>query len=570
MSLSHESRVTNLVHEIFVQFDITENKLAFEMRLKGTPKDDSQPHFSIEFINDLSILTIDELNGTWSDDLLTEIIILKNVDVLVSQIPECKTIQLRLSEDEVKIQRCGFMFNLVALEIFKTGESLYNHFGYKKPSYNSDKEENDKIRNMPLKDAIRLLDTKMVCKSSNRTGEMVKFTKKYPYFDDNFTKIITKIVITPSAAIQITVADFVRRVFELIEKFPKTTHDCDPKTTDTARQAVYVIKAFGELLTFPDSGTVFIKDMQFEQFEQQISVIRRAVQTVFKDFIIKEFGDKHDYSYIKYKISDKTTNRDCLILKFTKHDFIERHLIERHLIERGLVEQDESPPHDPKYEGFTVLHIGSLSKCGANSGTALLAFVDELAQSIPFIEYKTLTDASQLKKCNKDVALAHLTILANDTAESWYGSNGYKSPKHGSVIAHNKKLQNINLFTLLDALVEDTPDYNVKSQIIDAYPESTPQMTVKDFFIMVKRKIHSFPEENCTDEQNKQIEALNKLKYGMIKISNKQYKFNYYDYKHLFKPVIRTGGYKRGTKKRGTKKRGTKNRGTKKRGTKKR
>jgi hypothetical protein len=550
--------VTDLVHEIFVQFDIIENKLAFEMRLKGTPKDDSQPHFSIEFINDLSILTIHELNGTWSDDLLTEIIILKNVDVLVSQIPECKTIQLRLSEDEVKIQRCGFMFNLVALEIFKTGESLYNHFGYKIPSYHSDKEENDKIRNMPLKDAIRLLDKKKVWKSSNRTGEMVKFIEKYPYFNDNFMKIITKIGITPTDAIEIKVMDFVMIVFQLIEKFPKTTCETDVKMIDTARQAVYVINAFGELLTFPDSGTIFIKDMQFEQ---QIPVIRRAVQTVFKDFIIKEFGDKHNYhSYIKYKISDKTTNRDCLILEFTKHDFIERHLIER-----DLVEPDESPPHDPKYEGFTVLHIGSLSKCGANSGTALLAFVDELAQSIPFIEYKTLTDASQLKKCNKDVALAHLTILANDTAESWYGSNGYKSPKHGSVIAHNKKLQNINLFTLLDALVEDTPDYNVKSQIIDAYPESNPEMTVKDFFIMVKRKIHSFPEENCTDEQNKQIEALNKLKYGMIKISNKQYKFNYYDYKHLFKPVIRTGGYKRGTKKRGTKKRGTKKRGTKKR-----
>lgn len=559
MSLSHDSRVTDLVHENFVQFDIEKHELAFEMRLKDTPKDDSQPHFRIEFSKDLSILTIRELNGTWSDDLLTEIIILKNVDVLVSRIPECKIIQLRLIEDEVKIKRCGFMFNLVALEIFKTGESLYNHFGYKIPSYHSDKEANDKIRNMPIKDTPRLLNTKMVWKSSNRTGNMVKFIEKYPYFNNNFMKIITKIGITPTAAIEIKVMDFVMIVFQLIEKFPKTTCENDVKMIDTARQAVYVINAFGELLTFPDSGTAFIKDMQFEQ---QIPVIRRAVQTVFKDFIIKEFGDEHDYhSYIKYKISDKTTNSDCLILEFTKHDFIERYLIERDLDK----EPYESPPHDPKYEGFTVLHIGSLSKCGANSGTALLAYVDELAQLIPFIEYKTLTDASQLKKCNKNVALPHLTILANDTAESWYGSNGYKSPNHGSVIAHNKKLQNINLFTLLDALVEDTPDYNVKLQIIDAYPESNPEMTVKDFFTMVKRKIHSFPEENCTDEQNKQIEALNTLKSGMCKISNKQYKFNYYDYRHLFKPVIRTGGYKRRTKKRGTKKRRTKKRRTKKR-----
>jgi hypothetical protein len=560
MSLSHESRVTVLVHESFFQFDIDkhEHELAFEMRLKDTPKDDSQPHFRIEFSKDLSILTIHELNGTWSDDLLTEIIILNNVDVLVSRIPECKIIQLTLIEDQVKIKRCGFMFNLVALEIFKTGESLYNHFGYKIPSYNSDKEANDKIRNMPLKDTPRLLNTKMVWQSSNRTGNMVKFIEKYPYFNENFTKIITKIGITSTAAFEIKVMDFVMIVFQLIEKFPKTTCETDVKMIDTARQAVYVINAFGELLTFPDSGTAFIKDVQFEQ---QIPVIRCAVQTVFKDFIIKEFVDEDDYhSYIKYKISDKTTNSDCLILEFTKHDFIERYLIER-----DLVEPYESPPHDPKYEGFTVLHIGSLSKCGANSGTALLAYVDELAQLIPFIEYKTLTDASQLKKCNKNVALPHLTTLANDTAESWYGSNGYKSPKHGSVIAHNKKLQNINLFTLLDALVEDTPDYNVKLQIIDAYPESNPEMTVKDFFTMVKRKIHSFPEENCTDEQNKQIEALNTLKYGMCKISNKQYKFNYYDYRHLFKPVIRTGGYKRRTKKRRTKKRRTKKRRTKKR-----
>jgi len=490
MSLSHESRVTVLVHESFFQFDIDkhEHELAFEMRLKDTPKNDSQPHFRIEFSKDLTILTIHELNGTWSDDLLTEIIILNNVDVLVSRIPECKIIQLRLIEDEVKIKRCGFMFNLVALEIFKTGESLYNHFGYKIPSYNSDKEANDKIRNMPLKDTPRLLNTKMVWQSSNRTGNMVKFIEKYQYFNDNLTKIITKIGITSTAAFEIKVMDFVMIVFQLIEKFPKTTCETDVKMIDTARQAVYVINAFGELLTFPDSGTAFIKDIQFEQ---QIPVIRCAVQTVFKDFIIKEFGDEHDYhSYIKYKISDKTTNSDCLILEFTKHDFIERYLIER-----DLVEPYESPPHDPKYEGFTVLHIRSLSKCGANSGTALLAYVDELAQLIPFIEYKTLTDASQLKKCDKNVALPHLTALANDAAESWYGSNGYKSPKHGSVIAHNKKLQNINLFTLLDALVEDTPDYNVKLQIIDAYPESNPEMTVKDFSQWSREKFIRFQKK---------------------------------------------------------------------------
>jgi hypothetical protein len=73
---------------------------------------------------------------------------------------------------------------------------------------------------------------------------------------------------------------------------------------------------------------------------------------------------------------------------------------------------------------------------------------------------------------------------------------------------------------------------------------------------MISDQISSFPEEKCTVEQNKKIEALDGLMSAMENSSDFKLKQN----KDLLKRVSH-GGYKRATKKRATKKRG----GTKKR-----
>jgi hypothetical protein len=111
-------------------------------------------------------------------------------------------------------------------------------------------------------------------------------------------------------------------------------------------------------------------------------------------------------------------------------------------------------------------------------------------------------------------------------------------------------------------------DPSVKTDIVEAFPELDHGMTVHDCFKMISDQISSFPEKGCSEEQNKKIEALDRLMSVMMakRLSDFQVK----QHRYLLKRVSH-GGYKRVTKKRGgTKKRITKKRITKKRATKKR
>jgi cation transport ATPase len=99
---------------------------------------------------------------------------------------------------------------------------------------------------------------------------------------------------------------------------------------------------------------------------------------------------------------------------------------------------------------------------------------------------------------------------------------------------------------------------SIGSNIMEAFPElDVHGMTVHDCFKMMSDKIRSFPEkkEECSEAQNKKIEALTKLMSAMNNSSDFKLEQN----KHLLKRVSR-GGYKRATKKRATKKRATKKR----------
>jgi len=291
--------------------------------------------------------------------------------------------------------------------------------------------------------------------------------------------------------------------------------------------------------TFPtkDMPRLFTKIMQFEE---QKNIIMKAVRKVFEGFSIDESGD---YLKVRCEITDKRTRQGCLVLEFIEHNFYKEHHGDG-----GDVE------FEPKHEGLVVVYIGSLAKCGANSGNSLLAMVNELAKLIPFVEYIALEDASHLMKCDKTVNLFQLKSLASATGDSWYGYKGYKTRVHADVIRHNMRLRNRNMVELLEVV-----DPSVETDIMEAFPKlDVHGMTVHDCFKMMSDKIRSFPEkeEECSEKQNKKIEALTKLMSAMEHSSDFKLEQN----KHLLKRVSR-GGYKRVTKKRG----GTKKRATKKR-----
>ena len=292
-----------------------------------------------------------------------------------------------------------------------------------------------------------------------------------------------------------------------------------------------------------DMPILFTKIMQFEE---QKHIIMKAVRKVFEGFLIDETGD-----YLKLSYEIKRATQNCLTIEFMKHDFYKDHFLD----DGDDVDMD----FDPSHEGLDVLYIGALNKCGTNNGNSLLALVDALAKSIPFIEYIALLDASRLMKCDKDVNLYQLKILASETGDSWYGSKGYKSQTHDKVMEHNMKLRNKNMDELLKVVGP-----TVESNIMKAFPELDPDMTVHECFKMMSDQIRSFPEGKCTVEQNTKIEALTNLMSAMEKSS-----FKLEPNKDLLKRVSH-GGYKRATKKRATKKRATKKRVTKKRATKKR
>jgi len=541
MSLEdRHNHVNALVRQIFSGVDINneEDPLRFIMKFHSGQKEeeDEGPLFSIEFDENLSKLTIDELNGTWSDDLRNETVLLEKVDELVREIPTCKTIELRLDDTDFFTTRCGHSINLIALQIFETGESFYNQFGYRRLSYNGDKKANDEIRRMTVSKAMEKLLASYI--RDWQRGH-IPFTQKYP----NFSEYMKKITMKSDYALDLK--KYIKNTFKQIKYFPK--EKCAAAENTRAEMVAYVINAFGELLT-ADSGDPFIKEIQFEQ---QKIIIMEAVHKVFEGFFIAEYGD--DYNYfrsVRCKITDKRTGQSCLTLEFVEHDFY-----------KEKYGEDGDMEFHPTHEGLVVLYIESLDKCGENRGNSLLVLVDELAKLIPFIEYIALEDASHLKKCDKTVTLFQLKILASATGDSWYVSKGYKTQTHDEVMAHNMRLRNRNMAELLEVV-----DPSVKTDIMEAFPELDHGMTVHDCFKMISDQISSFPEKGCSEEQNKKIEALDRLMSVMMakRLSDFQVK----QHRYLFKRVLH-GGYKRRTKKRGgTKKRITKKRATKKRWTK--
>lgn len=227
MSAERFERVNQLVHTIFGR-----NFYVFEPhRLRYNIKydwDDDKCCLIFYFDHDLSNLYIVWLSKCGSaHDLRSGTMLLNMVDVLARLIPECKTISL---EDASTVYRCSRHIDLASFTILLTGISWYNHLGYKQASYESDKEHNHGIRNMPISDAVTELLTSPEIKKP-------KFLKYKQELDATF-----------NLANNLTVAEYVKILYEHIKPYPEDK--CIQSNERTAKLASYVINSFRDLLRY--------------------------------------------------------------------------------------------------------------------------------------------------------------------------------------------------------------------------------------------------------------------------------------------------------------------------------
>jgi hypothetical protein len=178
--------------------------------------------------------------------------LLNMVDALARLIPECKTISL---EDASNVYRCSHHIDLASLTILLTGISWYNHLGYKQASYESDKEHNHRIRNMPISDAVTELLTSP------------------DYF--NFITCKTQLDATFNLANNLTVAEYVKILYEHIKPYPEDK--CIQSNECNAKFASYVINSFRDLLRY--SNDVLTKQVEHGKYVP--SFINPSTMTAF-------------------------------------------------------------------------------------------------------------------------------------------------------------------------------------------------------------------------------------------------------------------------------------------------
>ena len=159
----------------------------------------------------------------------------------------------------------------------------------------------------------------------------------------------------------------------------------------------------------------------------------------------------------------------------------------------------------------TVLFVLRIHKCGGDerSGRALITLIDDLAYSIPAVEYIELEDGSYITICNDkrswgniEINLAHLKILTSGL--SWYNSFGYKSLSHDANVLHNARIINKQMNHLLDE-ISHNPDLEeetteVKENAITLFPELSTDMTVKDY---IRGVLKTLPKDKtgCTAKE---------------------------------------------------------------------
>jgi hypothetical protein len=163
-----------------------------------------------------------------------------------------------------------------------------------------------------------------------------------------------------------------------------------------------------------------------------------------------------------------------------------------------------------------ILKVSRLAKCNGVNGDSLLKMIDQLAASIPFVEYITLTDRAHVMICGVDINLAHLKILTTGT--SWYNRFGYKSSDHHDNVSHNAVVINETMDNALERakrLVDFERSIEIpRKELFNDLPMTMP---VKNYVQAVLDSVRHFPEtkEKCTSKQTKMSLFLKSLIYHL-------------------------------------------------------
>jgi hypothetical protein len=239
MSAERFERVNQLVHTIFgprfhiKMFDIPEDNTYYSYEIKYPDKKKTSC-LAFYFEDEFSHLHISWLSKCGpADDLRSGTLLLNMVDALAGLIPECKTMTL---EDESTVRRCSYSIDLAELAILLTGISWYNQFGYKQQSYESDKEHNDRVINMPIGDAVPELLASPEIK------------KHYPKFLKYKQELDTRLKLGNSS--DLTVSKYVQILYDFIKPYPEYKDQCIERKERNVKLVTYVITAFGRLLTY--------------------------------------------------------------------------------------------------------------------------------------------------------------------------------------------------------------------------------------------------------------------------------------------------------------------------------
>ncbi len=241
------------------------------------------------------------------------------------------------------------------------------------------------------------------------------------------------------------------------------------------------------------------------------------------------------------------------------------------------------------------IHIENLSKCGDYTGTNMMFRVIEYAKEVK-IPKLDLLDKSKIHLCDKAINLAYLNILT--TGQSWYNSKGFISEKYNEEKANNllvinkpfNELVNIivnnltnpgidmpSIFTnlkqfksiqpFIKVFIADMKELNrnlrdepeelnkIKTEfrklINDAIPADN-NSTIQQVFQNIQRQFRSFPNSNCTPEQQHLIRIINIIITMLSHNSSynwaPDFKINY-NYSKLEYTVPLSGGKKNKTKK---------------------
>jgi hypothetical protein len=142
--------------------------------------------------------------------------------------------------------------------------------------------------------------------------------------------------------------------------------------------------------------------------------------------------------------------------------------------------------------------------------------IDQLAASIPFVEYITLTDRAHIMMCGVDINLAHLKILTTGT--SWYNRFGYKSSDHDDDVTHNAVVINETMDNALER-AKRLSDFERSIEIPrkELFHDLPMTMPVKNYVQAVLDLVRQFPEtkEKCTSNQTKMSFFLKSLIYHL-------------------------------------------------------